>query len=119
MNRAQHQKAYNALKKRHQKEINQLIKGYIKSSVPMKKGVVYESPSKPKKGLTTRFVVFIFAIQYFREVDLFDAKAGVWWLDKEGKCTKWETLSGVDNPNHGYVKSKDQSYIKPEKITNG
>lgn len=113
MKRADFAKARKKENLRHQKECNRLARAYFKSSVPLKKNVVYEVDSKPKKGLTNRFVVFIIQVQHFLEVEMFDVKAGVWWLDKDGKCTKWETLHGVDNIHKKYTRSKDQSFIKP------
>lgn len=117
MTRKQFATARKVLSERYQKECNSLAKEYFKARVPIKKNVVYEA-TKPKKGLTNRFVVFIIQVTHYLDVEMFDVKAGIWWLDKDSKCAKWETIHGVDNLQKQYIKSKNQEFIKPEKIHN-
>lgn len=111
--RAKYARARKSAKTKYEKECNAMAKEYFKANVILKKGVVFESSRKPPKGATNRFVVFIIQVKHFLEVEMFDVAAGVWWLDKENKCVKWETLWGVDNHNHKFVRSKNQKYIKP------
>lgn len=114
MTRAQFAKARKTLRLKYEKECNALARAYFKENVPLKKMVVYEVEGKQGKGLTNRFVVFIIQVTHYMDVGMFDVKAGVWWLDKENKCAKWETLHGVDNPNgNRYTRSKNQMFIKP------
>lgn len=114
MTRAQFAKARKAANLRYQKECNALAKKYFKARVPLKKNVVFETTLKPPRGLTNRLVVFIIQVQHYLEVEMFDVKAGVWWLDKENKCAKWDTLHAVDNVNGRFKRSKNQKFIKPE-----
>lgn len=118
MTRKQFAKAQKAARAKYNKESTSLAKKYIKHMVPLRGTVVYESKTKPKRGLTNRFVVFTIQVQHFMEVEMFDVKAGVWWLDKDNKCVKWETLHGVDNVNARYTRSKNQTFIKPVKTDN-
>lgn len=115
MTRKQFAKAQKEAKAEYQKKCNALAQKYFKARVPLRADTVYESSDKPKRGLTNRFVVFIIQVQHFLEVEMFDVKAGIWWLDKENKCAKWETLHGVDNVNKSYLISDDQTFIRPQK----
>lgn len=116
MTRKQFAKAQQRARKNYQDESNKLAKAYFKARVPLKRNVVFETTRKPPKGCTNRFVVFIIKVQHFFEVSMFDVAAGIWWLDKDNNCVKWETLRGVDNPNSNtYTRSKNQTFVKPEK----